>query len=163
MKRPSRPIWLMIFALVIGVSAFGFSQNATAQNNKCQQAKQQEDDEKNDDDDDENLSDEDRAKVKITLEQARAIALKRVEGSVLDEELEKENGRLQYAFDICGNDGKVWDVEISAVTGEVLQAIEDDDDPDVARRGAWTKTTDSVSRAAGTVKHATVNFARWVF
>lgn len=158
MRRTDVLMWLVIFAVIGGISAFGFSPNAVAQNNRCQQEKEEDDD----NDDDGNLSAEDKARVKITLEEARAIALKRVEGSVLDEELEKENGRLQYAFDICNNDGKVWDVEISAVTGEVLQAIADDDDPEAAR-AAWIKTKNSVARAAGTVKQATVRFVRLVF
>jgi len=124
MKRTNVLMWLIIFALVTGISAFGFSQTAAGQNNRCRQAR---DNERDDKDDDETLSAADKARVKITLEDARAIALKRVAGTIVDEELEKEHGRIQYAFDICSND-KLWDVEISAETGEVLQAVEEDDD-----------------------------------
>lgn len=72
--------------------------------------------------------DEDKQRVKLSLEDARAIATGRINGKVIDEELEKERGRVQYAFDIRDEQGKVWDVEIDANTGEVLQAVEDDDD-----------------------------------
>lgn len=65
--------------------------------------------------------------AKITMEQARAAALARVDGKVLKEEIEKEHGRLQYTFDIC-SEGKIYDVEVDAKTGEVLQAALDDDD-----------------------------------
>lgn len=81
-----------------------------------------------DDDEEEKLNDEDKQRVKLSLEDARAIATGRINGKVIDEELEKERGRVQYAFDIRDEQGKVWDVEIDANTGEVLQAVEDDDD-----------------------------------
>ena len=58
------------------------------------------------------------------------IALGRIPGKIFDAEFEKEHGRLQYAFDILGEDGKTYDVEIDAVTGEVIQADVDDDDDD---------------------------------
>lgn len=159
MRRTNLVMWLVMLALGFGISTLIFSQAASAQTNRCQQAKEEEDDDKGDD---ENLSAEDKARVKITLEEARAIALKRVEGTVVDEELEKENGRLQYAFDICSNEGKIWDVEISAVTGEVLQTIEDDDDPARAR-SAFTKAKVSVYRAADTFRNATAKAVGWLF
>ena len=65
--------------------------------------------------------------AQITMEQARAAALLRVDGKVLKEEIEKERGRLQYTFDIC-KEGKLYDVEVDAKTGQVLQAALDDDD-----------------------------------
>lgn len=68
--------------------------------------------------------------AKITMEQARAIALKRVPGTIMEEDLEKERGRLQYAFDIKDASGKVFDVEIDAKTGQVLKATADSEDED---------------------------------
>lgn len=90
------------------------------------------DDDDDDDNDGEKVTAADAKQAKISMEAARSIALKRINGSVMDEELEKENGRLQYAFDIRDSSGKIWDVEIDAVTGEVLQAEPDDDDDDDA-------------------------------
>lgn len=68
--------------------------------------------------------------AKITMEQAREIALKRVNGTITEEDLEKEKGRLQYSFDIRDSSGKVFDVEIDAKTGQVLKAVEDTEDED---------------------------------
>lgn len=69
--------------------------------------------------------------AKITMAEAKAIALKRVPGKILDGELEKERGRLQYAFDICSENNQIFDVEIDAKTGEVLKAgLDDEDDED---------------------------------
>lgn len=93
---------------------------------------------KMDDDDEDESPEAKRANIakyskdaKITMEQAKAIALKRIPGVITDEDLEKERGRLQYAFDIKSADGKVYDVEIDAKTGKILKAVldtEDDDD-----------------------------------
>jgi uncharacterized membrane protein YkoI len=68
--------------------------------------------------------------AKITMEQAREIALKCVNGTITEEDLEKEKGRLQYSFDIRDASGKVFDVEIDAKTGQVLKAVEDTEDED---------------------------------
>lgn len=93
---------------------------------------------KMDDDDEDESPEAKRANIakyskeaKITMEQAKAIALKRVPGVITDEDLEKERGRLQYAFDIKSADGKVFDVEVDAKTGKIIKAVldtEDDDD-----------------------------------
>ena len=62
-----------------------------------------------------------KPKVKITLEQARVTALKTVpQGIIKSEELEKEEGKLIYSFDIqSGNElREVW---VDAHTGALLQ------------------------------------------
>lgn len=68
--------------------------------------------------------------AKITMEQARAIALARVPGTITEEDLEMERGKLQYAFDIKDASGKIFDVEIDAKTGAILKAVEDSEDDD---------------------------------
>lgn len=121
-----------IAALIIGAGIFispevSYAQaamnGATSAQTECKL-------EKEDDDDDDKA---DQAKLvkeaQITMEQARAAALGRVAGTVLKEEIERENGRLQYTFDVC-RDGKLYDVEIDAKTGAVLQAGLDDEDDD---------------------------------
>ncbi|MEO6589946.1 MAG: PepSY domain-containing protein [Pyrinomonadaceae bacterium] len=95
---------------------------------------------KSGDDDDEETSAMKQANMakyskeaKITLEQAKAIALKRIPGEITDADLEKERGKLQYAFDIKSPDGKVYDVEVDAKSGKILKAVldtEDDEDED---------------------------------
>ncbi|NDU85496.1 MAG: PepSY domain-containing protein [Ferrovum sp.] len=61
-------------------------------------------------------------KAKISMEQARAIALKAHPGNIIDAELEKEAGGsgLRYSFDIRSN--KITqEVGVDASTGEVLE------------------------------------------
>lgn len=61
------------------------------------------------------------AKAKINEDSARAIALKRVPGTVQGTELEKERGRLMWDFKIqrAGRKGTT-EVEVSANTGKVI-------------------------------------------
>lgn len=112
-------------------------------------------DDKDDNDADEILSPEDAKQAKLSMAQARAVALGRISGTILEEDLEKENGRLQYAFDIKTADGKVFDVEIDAITGEVLQAKEGDDEDGDNDQSRLRKASNSVYRAANTVKNVT--------
>lgn len=154
MKTMRAVIWLLVIAVGLGISVLSMPQIANAQTEKENKERKQER-EDDDKDDDEELTASDKEKAKITLDEARAIALKRVSGTVVDEELEKENGRLQYAFDIRDSAGKIWDVEIDAVTGEVLQAVENDGDGD-NDRGSLNKAKNSIYRAANTVKNVTV-------
>jgi len=60
--------------------------------------------------------------AKVTLSEARAIALKAFPGKITDEELEKEKGGsgLRYSFDI-ENGGMTHEVGIDAKTGKVLE------------------------------------------
>jgi len=159
MKSIKAMMWFLVIALGLGISVLSLPQTLSAQTDKCPKANHQEDDDK---DDDEKLSPDDAKKVKITMPEARAIALGRVTGTVIEEELEKEKNRLQYAFDICDGNGKVWDVEIDAITGEVLQAAEDDEDGD-NDRSSLGKAKSSVYRAANTVKKTTVRTFKKVF
>ncbi len=60
--------------------------------------------------------------AKITLAQARAIALKTVPGKITDEELEQEKGGsgLRYSFDIKAAKA-THEVGVDARSGEVLE------------------------------------------
>jgi len=53
--------------------------------------------------------------AKITMEQARATALKSARGKVKNEEIERENGKLIYSFDITTHKG-VTEVNVDAMT-----------------------------------------------
>lgn len=66
--------------------------------------------------------------AKITMAQAKEIALKRVPGTITDQELEKEKGKLLYSFDVKDANGKSFDVEIDAKTGAILKVEEDKED-----------------------------------
>jgi len=135
-KKWKFALFLAIFAVVM----LGGSQVMSAQNKPVPEVKEKAGDCSDDDDDDEDITEADRAAVKLSIKDAKLIALARVPGKIMDAEFEKEHGRLQYAFDILGEDGKTYDVEIDAITGEVLQAdLDDDDDDDDDDGGPATK------------------------
>ena len=64
------------------------------------------------------------AEAKLTLTEARAIALKVFAGTIAAEELEKEKGGsgLRYSFDIK-NGAVVHEVGVDAKTGKILENI----------------------------------------
>ncbi len=69
--------------------------------------------------------------ARITIKEARAIALKAHPGKITDEELEKENGGsgLRYSFDI--KHGKTThEVGVDALTGKVLENAPEGANPD---------------------------------
>lgn len=69
--------------------------------------------------------------AKITIEEARAIALKASPGEITDQELEAEKGGsgLRYSFDI--KQGSVTrEVGVDAKTGKVLEDSEEGPNPD---------------------------------
>jgi uncharacterized membrane protein YkoI len=59
-------------------------------------------------------------KPKITMEQARSIALKRAPGKVKTEELEKEHGKLIYSFDIATSANAITEVNVDALNGKIV-------------------------------------------
>jgi DNA-binding beta-propeller fold protein YncE len=69
--------------------------------------------------------------AKISIADARAIALKAYPGKITDEELEKEKGGsgLRYSFDIKGGGG-VHEVGVDAVSGAVLENSVEGKNPD---------------------------------
>ncbi len=77
---------------------------------------------------------------KITLEQARKFALKKVDGTVEDEyTIEDENENITtYVFVIKDKKGKTFEVQIDATNGDVLSSDEvstdsdeEEDDPSI--------------------------------
>jgi uncharacterized membrane protein YkoI len=61
-------------------------------------------------------------KARLSLSQARVIALKARPGAIADQELEKESGGsgLRYSFDILSS-GKIYEVGVDARTGKILE------------------------------------------
>jgi hypothetical protein len=58
--------------------------------------------------------------AKLTIDQARTIALKIHPGKIVEESLEREKGRLLFSFDI--RDGKVThEVSVDAKTGKIKE------------------------------------------
>ncbi len=62
----------------------------------------------------------------ITLEDARAIALGAVPGTVVEEDLEREKRRWVYEFEIDTDAGEV-EVSVDAYSGDVVEIEHDDD------------------------------------
>ena len=62
------------------------------------------------------------SEAKLTLDQARAVALKAFPGTITDEELEKEGGGsgLRYSFDVKSG-ATTHEVGVDAKTGKVLE------------------------------------------
>ena len=71
------------------------------------------------------------AKAKVTMAQARAIALKAHPGRITDQELENEGGGsgLRYSFDIVSG-GKTFEVGVDAANGAVLENKAEGKNPD---------------------------------
>ena len=69
--------------------------------------------------------------AKVSIAEARAIALKAHPGKITDEELEREAGGtgLRYSFDIK-TDGSTQEVGVDAVTGRVLENAKEGKNPD---------------------------------
>ena len=70
--------------------------------------------------------------AKVTIQEARAIALKAHPGKITDEELEKEKGGsgLRYSFDIKHAHAKTQEVGVDAMSGKVLENDVDGPNPD---------------------------------
>jgi uncharacterized membrane protein YkoI len=59
--------------------------------------------------------------AKITMNEAREIALKRAPGTVESDELEREHKKLVYSFDIRNAEGSITEVQVSAITGKIVR------------------------------------------
>jgi uncharacterized membrane protein YkoI len=65
---------------------------------------------------------------KVSVEQARKIALKKIDGKITEEfTLEEEDGKIiAYAFKIKDAKNKMFEVQVDATSGEILYAEADD-------------------------------------
>jgi uncharacterized membrane protein YkoI len=59
------------------------------------------------------------------MTRVRAIASKQVASKIKSGELEKENGKWIYSFDVSNNKGTITEVNIDAYTGAVIAADEE--------------------------------------
>jgi len=117
---------VMLFSVML-VCGLATVSNAQTNPNKEQKPIVQE---KDDDGEDDEVSPEEMKRVKISAEQARRTALERVGGTIVEEELEKENGKIVYSIEIRDANQKVFDVEVDAETGAIVNVEEEDDDDD---------------------------------
>lgn len=67
------------------------------------------------------------AEAKISKEDAEKTALIRLpNGTIKEAELEHENGKLQWSFDVAVPDSKdIMEVNVDAITGEVISVGKD--------------------------------------
>lgn len=64
-----------------------------------------------------------KAKAKLSADEAKAIALKKFPGEVVETEYEIEsNGAASYEFDIKTKKGKEMKVEVDATSGKIVEA-----------------------------------------
>lgn len=56
----------------------------------------------------------------ISLDEARAIALRVAPGKIVKQEREKENGALRYSFDIL-QDGRIHEIGVDVSTGKIVE------------------------------------------
>ena len=114
-------VWVYDIEVKSGGKDFDFHVNADS----GEITKKKHNENKDDDSDNSNI---DSNKVKISLEEATKIALKEAKGKVEEGELENEDGKAIYSYEIQGENGKEAEVEISAETGNVLKTEWDDED-----------------------------------
>ncbi|NOT47554.1 MAG: PepSY domain-containing protein [Acidobacteria bacterium] len=82
------------------------------------------------------------AKARITLSEAREIALKAAPGKVEGEELEMEaklRKTLVYSFDIRNSKGTITEIWVSAKTGKILHKAEETAEDEAKERERDTK------------------------
>ncbi len=64
----------------------------------------------------------------LPLDRILAILRRNFPGEIIEIELELDDGALVYEFDILGPDGRLFEVEIAAATGEIIEIEEGDTD-----------------------------------
>ena len=78
--------------------------------------------------------------AKITMEQARKIALHRANGKIESEELEKEHGKLIYSFDIRvpGQSG-ITEIAVDAKNGTIVNVAHESPAQEAAEKKQESK------------------------
>lgn len=70
-------------------------------------------------------------KAKIKMDEAKAIALARVAGEVIESEIEKEDGMIVWEFEIKDAEGRIYEVCVNADNGDIVEVeLEDEDEED---------------------------------
>ena len=85
---------------------------------------------------------------KIGMARAKAIALKQAPGKIQSSELEKENGKMIYSFDIRNAKGTITEVNIEAYTGAVVAVSEEN-----AQKEADENKQEKMEKKSGSRKH----------
>lgn len=132
MKRNMILIAVVITALAGSAFATPKTLGAQTAQENGQESKNKEkhksrDQEENDHEDSDEPQDQSKlaSQAKITKEQAREIALKRAPGTIEEEELEREHGKLVYSFDIRNAQGTITEVQVNAKDGSIVSVEEE--------------------------------------
>jgi uncharacterized membrane protein YkoI len=64
----------------------------------------------------------------LSLDKILAVLRQNFPGEIIEIELELEDGVFVYEFDILAPDGRLFEVEIAAATGKIVEIEEGDDD-----------------------------------
>ncbi len=84
--------------------------------------------------------------AKITMEQARETALKRAPGKIESSELEREHHKLVYSFDIRNAKGSITEVQVSALTGEIVRVEHENSKKEAAEKKRENKEKSGKAR-----------------
>ena len=76
---------------------------------------------------------------KIGMAKAKAIALKNAPGKIQSSELEHENGKWIYSFDIRNSKGTITEANIDAYTGAVVAIDEENPQKEAAEKKQESK------------------------
>lgn len=81
--------------------------------------------------------------ARISMDQARLIALEAAPGEVDEEEYEQENGNWRYAFDIREN-GRIHEISVDGMSGDIVEDTWEDaeDEADEAAEEAEENETE---------------------
>lgn len=100
----------------------------------------------------------------LSFEEARAMALEKVPGTIVDTERSIHNGAVVYEFDIRQENGTVMDIEIDSVTKQVLQLRVDEvgtggvlPEPGVTEEQALKSAIDYVNDNTSGLRRVDVN------
>lgn len=87
-----------------------------------------------------------RKEAKISMKKARSIALKKAPGKVSSSELERENGKLIYSFDIKTAAKGVTEVNVDAITGDVIDVHQESPAKEAAEKKQEAKEKAPVTK-----------------
>jgi len=62
----------------------------------------------------------------LSLEQIIELAVEVKQGQILETDLERDDGRYVYELEILDSRGQVWEIELDAQTGELIELENED-------------------------------------
>jgi uncharacterized membrane protein YkoI len=118
---------IAVIGLTAGTMTMAATPNAQTKQGRKGSAEQSERGERGEQGEEGNAAEQARLQrqAKITMEQAKEIALRRAAGNVEGGELEREHGHLVYSFDIRNAKGTITEVQVDAKSGKVVRVEEE--------------------------------------